>query len=124
MFGRNACVILTLIACLGSSRQVDAKDYQPNQRLRRPVCLDWIGSTQAAIGNRTGSISILDLSSREIVDEVDLGQSITDLAVIDATTMVVISNESHALLVLSRDSAGWSVIALSLIHISEPTRPY
>lgn len=111
MFGRNACVILTLIACLGSSRQVDAKDYQPNQRLRRPVCLDWIGSTQAAIGNRTGSISILDLSSREIVDEVDLGQSITDLAVIDATTMVVISNESHALLVLSRDSAGWSVIA-------------
>ena len=53
----------------------------------------------------------MDLTSREIVDEVELGQSIADLAVIDATTMVVISNEAHALSVLSRDPEGWSVIA-------------
>ena len=114
MIRRNACFYLTLlvlITCLGSSQQVDAKDFQPDQRLRRPVCLAWLGSSQVAIGNRTGSISIFDLSSRKIVDEVDLRHSIADLAVIDDKTMVVISNEAHALLVLSQDPEGWSVAA-------------
>ena len=82
-------------------------------RFRRPVAvsLDEANNLLYVANRDTGSISVVNTKQRQVVDEVDVGRELSDIALIDQDRLVALDRKSHDLCLLTKGDSGWRVTA-------------
>jgi YVTN family beta-propeller protein len=94
------------------------------RRSRQPVALAVVdgGKTLLAANRRSGSVSVVDLASRKVVGEHDIGRGLSDLAVLpDGRHLLAIDRAADELLLVGyRDRSIW--VACRLAVAPDPAR--
>jgi len=68
--------------------------YEPDEKFRRPVTLALMENGILAVGNRdSGSVSLINLSLREVIYEKDIGLGVSDLRAIPGGPYLVSTDE-------------------------------
>jgi mono/diheme cytochrome c family protein len=94
-------------------------ELKDQAHLRRPIAAVWIEpNKRLAVGNqKSGSISIVDFPSRQVIEEIQIGQRLTDLGLHKPTGwMLAIDDKLHELIVLRR--SGESLVICNRIPVS------
>ena len=83
------------------------------RRLRRPVALVLSGNSQwLYTANRdSGSISVVDTSTRSVEAEIDIGGRLSDLAALDDRHLLALDEKNHQLVLLTGGDVRWRVAA-------------
>jgi cytochrome c peroxidase len=113
------------LAAVANSADLPLKD-QPH--LRRPVAAAWIEKDKLlAVANRCGSISVVDVRNREVLDEIVVGKRLADLVTDPKGRWLAAVDEwKHELIVLQREKASLRVVArhrVSLYPVSIAVSP-
>src|SRR5437879_7042846 len=99
-------ILLCVWSALGSAAEI-------SPALRRPVALapsadgNWL-----YVANRdSGTLSVIDLKSRQVASEHKIGQRLTDIAAIPGSSQLLVADEGgHELMVIAVDGAKVDVI--------------
>lgn len=99
--------LLLLITCSQSAAG------ELEHRLRRPVAIAFSSDSQwLYTANRNcGSISVIDTLARSVVKEIDVGGRLSDLAAVDDTTLLVLDEQNHQLILLAGGTVHWKIAA-------------
>lgn len=92
--------LLLFLVCLHASAAQPLKD-QPH--LRRPVAAAWIepGKLLAVANSRSGSVSVVDIPGRKVLEEVVVGEKLADITAMPTGGKLLAVDESrHELVVL------------------------
>ncbi len=104
--------VLTFAACAHAVLAGDAAEDAFESRLRRPVALQLSvdGQWLYVANRRNGSLSVVDVSQRAAVKEIDLGQQISSLTCVADTSRWLATDEAaHELLLLEADGQSIAV---------------
>jgi cytochrome c peroxidase len=103
----NFLFILLATPCF--SAEPPLKDHP---HLRRPIAAAWIEPNKllAVANQKSGSISIVDFPNRQVLDEIAIGQRLTDLVAHPKSGLLLATDDKqHELIVLRRDGNTLSV---------------
>ena len=95
------CVASLLLA--SHARSIAGEAGSPTRRSRRPVALAFVdgGRTLLAANRRSGSLSVVDVTSRKVVAEPDVGRGLADLAVLrDGRHLLAVDQAANELLLI------------------------
>ncbi len=119
---RNLAMILAL-TCLGAATLsyaplAHAAEAALPARLRRPAALALSADAQFlyVANRRSGSLSVVDLSQRRAIAELDVGKNLADLAPVGERRLLACDEGNHELLLL--ETAGATVNVLSRVAVS------
>lgn len=89
--------------------QADATDLE--RRSRRPVALALSGDSKwlYTANRNSGSISVVDTSTRTVAEEIDIGGQLADLVALDDAHLLALDEKNHQLVLLTGNAADWKV---------------
>ena len=92
-FRTAIALILVASICI----QSDAVDLK--RQSRRPVAIVLSGNGQLVFtaNQSSGSISVIDTSTRSVVEETNVGGRLSDLAALDDTKLLALNQQNHQL---------------------------
>ncbi len=101
-------IALLCVATLASTAAADL-----SRRFRRPVALAAAvdGNGVYAANRASGTISVIDTSTRTVAKELDVGGRLVDLAVVDDACLLALDEQHHRLLALAAADADWEVVS-------------
>ncbi len=104
-------LVIALLLLANASSPVEAEHQE--QRLRRPVALSLSenGRWLYTANRDSGSISVIDTSTRSVFEEVNIGGRLSDLAVLDDTNLLALDEQNHQLVLLKGGGVRWIVAA-------------
>lgn len=109
------CAFVCLLA-------ISARGESPQRPLlRRPAALaiNEQGNRLFAANRRSGTITVIDLQSRRVVEEISIGGQLADLVCLpDANGLLTLDEAQHQLILVERQGARWEVAGRL------PVRPY
>ena len=109
------CVFVCLLA-------LSARGEGPARPLlRRPaaLALDEQGDRLFVANRRSGTISIIDCSSRQVVEEIEIGGQLADLVCLPGgARLLAVDEGQHQLILVERQGGQWKVARRA------PVRPY
>jgi hypothetical protein len=96
------CLLLAIFTCSIAFADPPLQN-QPHRR--RPIAVAWIETNQLlAIANHSGSLSIVDFPSCQVLDEIPIGQRLTDLVPHPKSGLLLATDDKqHELIALKRD---------------------
>jgi hypothetical protein len=114
-----------------AATESDAADLPLKDRrhLRRPVAAAWIEPDRllAVANQQSGSISIVDFPKRKVLDEIAIGERLSDMAADPkGRWLITIDEQKHELVVLQREDDSLHVVArhrVSLYPVSIAVSP-
>ena len=98
---RILSIVLLTVICFGTSLQA-ADQLMEVQALRRPVAIEHVSDFNqlVVLNQRSASLSFLDLTTQQVVNEVAIGGKPTDMELVDGTNILAITNEETHLISL------------------------
>jgi YVTN family beta-propeller protein len=81
--------------------------------LRRPIAAAWIepGKLLAVANQRSGTVSVVDIPGRKVLDEIAVGEHLADIAVGPrGSRLFAVDEERHELIILDRDGESLRVV--------------
>ena len=85
---------------------------EPEQRFRRPTALVVSEAGDIVyVANRGGSVSVIDVGQRRVVDEVSVGHMLSDIEAIDSEELLALDQARHDVCLLKRVDSEWKVSA-------------
>ena len=110
-----AWLMCSVLLCVASASSLAgrAPALKDAAQLRRPVAMALAdGGKWLFTANRTsGSISVIDTATGSVVDEVAVGEQLSDLAITpDERKLLAVDEQASELVVLSRDAAALEVV--------------
>ncbi len=98
---RILSIVLLTVICFGRSLQA-ADQLMEVQALRRPVAIEHVSDFNqlVVLNQRSASLSFLDLTTQQVVNEVAIGGKPTDMELVDGTNILAITNEETHLISL------------------------
>lgn len=103
-------ILLWVIAAWGSEQALAHEGALP--KLRRPVDAVWLvpGQTVLTANSRSGSLSVVDLSTREVVHEAVVGGLPVAVVVLPDDRVAVIDTQGNRLAVWRMNRAPWGLV--------------
>ncbi len=123
----NARVLGLIALLLASVGQAPAVGRDPVHstppRFRQPVALAIIdgGRTLIAANRRSGSLTVIDVATRQVVAEHDLGRGLADVVALPGGHLLAVDRGSHELLLIECRDRSFRVAARSAVAF-DPTR--
>jgi YVTN family beta-propeller protein len=104
MIGMACLTALWLTPSVSAVAGEPGGSHSPPRRFRQPVALAIVdgGKTLLAANRRSGSLSVIDTASRQVVAELNAGRGLADLAVLpDGRHLLAVDRESSELILMA-----------------------
>ncbi|MCH7689135.1 MAG: hypothetical protein IH899_21090 [Planctomycetes bacterium] len=110
-------LMIFLRPCRSAPSPLEAGELHSQKLVRQPVALVTFDHLLYAANRRSGTVSIIDLERRTVINEIKIGKSLSDLKMTSGGQLLLaVDEQQHQLILLKRD--GRSVIVLKRLPVA------
>ena len=110
-------LMMILRPCWTAPSPLEAGELHLRKLVRQPVALVTSDQLLFAANRRSGTVSVIDLVRRTVIDEIKIGKRLSDLKMIaGGQLLLAVDDKQHQLILLKRDDR--SLMVLSRLPIA------